>query len=85
MSKASDGDGERDGAVKVQRRARVALLRRARDEAIGLARVGATVLSGHTHDGDVLSQRGGDMAAEDGESGEVGNTAAAAFIVRART
>ena len=84
MSKASDGDGERDGAVKVQRRARVALLRRARDEAIGLARVGATVLSGHA-DGDVLSQCGGDMAVEDGESGEVGNTAAAAFIVRART
>ena len=41
-------------------------------------------LSGHA-DGDVLSQCGGDMAAEDGESGEVGNTAAAAFIVRART
>ena len=31
-----------------------------------------TVLSGHA-DGDVLSQCGGDMAVEDGESGEVGN------------
>ena len=30
------------------------------------------MLSGHA-DGDVLSQCGGDMAVEDGESGEVGN------------
>ena len=67
----ADGDGERDGAVEVQRRARVALLRRARDGATGPhASCSARVKPRH---GDVLSQRGGGMAAKDGKIGDAGN------------
>ena len=78
----ADGDGERDGAVEVQRRARVALLRRARDGATGPhASCSARVKPGH---GDVLSQRGGGKWRRKTEkTGTLATLAAAACIVRA--